>query len=48
MDSTDSSDLDEFPYVDEDDYRNLEPIEQSEVEFITLHELLTILDGKQQ
>lgn len=48
MAQNDSSDLDDFPYLDEVDYRNLEPIEEADVEFITLDELLTLLEGKQQ
>lgn len=43
----DSDDSDNFPYIDADDYGSI-PAEEEPIEFITLHELLTLLDGKQQ
>lgn len=49
MNMDDSTDLEDFPFIDDDvDYRNLESIPEEEAESMTLHEFLTFLDGKQQ
>lgn len=49
MSMDDSTDLDDFPYVDDEvDYRALETIPDEEAQSMTLHEFLTFLDGKVQ
>lgn len=48
MGDDDSNDLEDFPYVDDVDYRNLESIPDEEAQSMTLHEFLTFLDGKVQ
>lgn len=46
-DDNDSTDLEDFPYVDADAGSiNIEQDEEGDE--LTLHELLTLLDGKQQ
>jgi len=45
-DDSDSVDLEEFPYVDAD--AGSINVEHDEGDEITLHELLTLLEGKQQ
>lgn len=45
-DDSDSLDLEEFPFVDAD--AGSINVEQEDGDEITLHELLTLLEGKQQ
>lgn len=44
---SDSDDSDDYPYIDAEDFGSI-PADDDPTEFITLHELLTLLDGKQQ
>lgn len=41
-------DFDEYPVQDEDELLRIDEDQRGEEDFITLHELMTLLEGKQQ